>query len=44
LIYRYEDKIAGFDDFKAFGGWSAPYGKLFQGDLTACGIKINKVY
>jgi len=44
LIYHHEDKNAGFDDFKAFGGWSSPYGKVFQGNVTACGITLNKVY
>jgi hypothetical protein len=44
LIYSNSDKDASFKDFSAFGGWTAPSGKMFQSNVTACGTSINKIY
>lgn len=44
LIYPNNNNSPNFDDFVPFGGWKAPYGKVFQSNITACGTTINKIY
>lgn len=44
LIYSHNDSSPSFDDYTAFGGWSAPYGKVFQNNVTLCNLTISKVY
>lgn len=29
LIYEKDNSSPSFDDFKSFGSWTAPYGKIF---------------
>lgn len=44
LIYTHTDGSPSFEDYKAFGGWSAPYGKVFQENVSLCNLTFNKVY
>ena len=44
LIYRNDDQSPNFDDYKPFGGWDAPYGKVFQENVSLCDLTLNKVY
>lgn len=44
LIYTRNDGSPSFEDYTQFGGWSAPYGKLFQSNVSLCNLTINKVY
>lgn len=42
LWYPHYDGSASFSDFSAFGGWSKPAIKQFQGDVTLCGAGVDK--
>lgn len=42
LWYAHYDGSASFSDFGAFGGWSRPNIKQFQGDTTLCGAGVDK--
>lgn len=44
LIYTHNDSSPSFEDYSAFGGWSAPYGKVFQENVSLCNLTLNKVY
>jgi hypothetical protein len=37
---RYDGK-QNFDDFKPFGGWTAPTIKQFKGDVSQCGQNVD---
>lgn len=42
LWYAHYDNNPTFSDFKPFGGWSQPYMKQFQGDVTVCGQDLDE--
>jgi len=42
LWYAHYDNKPNFSDFKAFGGWSKPTIKQYQGDVTSCGVGVDK--
>ena len=42
LWYAHYDGAQTFSDFVAFGGWSKPAIKQFQGDTTLCGAGVDK--
>lgn len=44
LWYAHYDGSASFSDFSAFGGWTKPNIKQFQGDQTVCGADVDKNY
>jgi hypothetical protein len=44
LWYAHYDNSASFSDFQAFGGWTKPAIKQFQGDTTLCGAGVDKNY
>jgi GH25 family lysozyme M1 (1,4-beta-N-acetylmuramidase) len=44
LWYAHYDNNPSFSDFSAFGGWSVPYVKQYQGDVTACSLGVDKNY
>ncbi len=44
LIYKNHDGSPSFEDYSAFGGWSAPYGKVFQENVYLCNLTFSKVY
>ena len=44
LIYSHNDGSPSVEDFKTFGGWKEPYGKVFQDNVTLCNLTLNKVY
>lgn len=44
LIYGEPDGSPSFDGYQKIGGWTTPYGKLFQTGQGVCGITINKIY
>jgi len=44
LWYAHYDNNPSFSDFKAFGGWSKPYAKQYQGDTTMCSMGVDKNY
>jgi hypothetical protein len=44
LWYAHYDGKASFEDFTAFGGWSKPNIKQFQGTTTLCGAGVDKNY
>ncbi|ELP88332.1 lysozyme, putative [Entamoeba invadens IP1] len=44
LWYAHYDSSASFSDFKAFGGWSSPYMKQYNGDMTACSHDVDYNY
>lgn len=44
LWYAHYDGSPSFSDFVAFGGWSRPHIKQFQGDTTLCGASVDKNY
>ena len=41
LWYAHYDDKKTFSDFKAFGGWTAPTIKQYEGDKTSCGIGLD---
>jgi GH25 family lysozyme M1 (1,4-beta-N-acetylmuramidase) len=42
LWYAHYDNSASFSDFVAFGGWTKPHAKQYQGDTTLCGAGVDK--
>lgn len=42
LWYAHYDNNPSFADFQAFGGWTKPAIKQFQGDTTLCGAGVDK--
>jgi len=42
LWYAHYDNLPSFSDFSAFGGWSKPTIKQYQGDTTLCGAGVDK--
>lgn len=42
LWYAHYDGNPSFSDFSAFGGWSKPTIKQFQGTNTVCGVSLDK--
>jgi len=42
LWYAHYDNSPSFSDFKAFGGWSKPAIKQFQGTTSICGASVDK--
>lgn len=42
LWYAHYDGKASFADFSAFGGWTKPHMKQYQGDTTLCGAGVDK--
>lgn len=44
LWYAHYDGSASFSDFSAFGGWTKPTIKQYQGDTTLCGAGVDKNY
>jgi len=44
LWYAHYDKTASFSDFVAFGGWTKPQIKQFEGDVILCGAGVDKNY
>ena len=42
LWYAHYDNVQAFSDFKPFSGWTKPYMKQFQGDVTLCSTDIDK--
>ena len=44
LWYAHYDDSASFSDFAAFGGWSKPSVKQYEGDQSSCGVGIDYDY
>jgi len=44
LWYAHYDSNPSFSDFSAFGGWSSPHAKQYQGDVTQCSLGVDKNY
>ena len=44
LWYAHYDDNASFSDFVAFGGWSSPKVKQYEGDKSSCGVGIDYDY
>lgn len=44
LWYAHYDNSPAFSDFSAFGGWTKPHMKQYQGDTTLCGAGVDKNY
>jgi hypothetical protein len=44
LWYAHYDNSPSWSDFKAFGGWTKPAIKQFQGTTTLCGASVDKNY
>lgn len=42
LWYPHYDSSPSFSDFKPFDGWTSPVIKQFEGDVTLCGVGIDK--
>jgi GH25 family lysozyme M1 (1,4-beta-N-acetylmuramidase) len=42
LWYAHYDNSASFSDFQAFGGWTKPHMKQYQGDTTLCSAGVDK--
>jgi hypothetical protein len=42
LWYVSLDNKASFNGFAAFGGWTNPNLKQFQGNVSVCGVGVNK--
>jgi hypothetical protein len=41
LWYAHYDNSASFSDFTAFGGWSSPAIKQYEGDKSSCGVGVD---
>jgi len=41
LWYAHYDNSPSFSDFVAYGGWSKPSIKQYNGDATDCGVSID---
>ena len=44
LWYAHYDNSASFSDFSAFGGWSTPHAKQYQGDVGLCSMNVDRNY
>lgn len=44
LWYAHYDGKASFTDYTPFGGWSSPYAKQYQGDVTKCSMGVDLSY
>ena len=44
LWYAHYDKVASFNDFAPFGGWSKPNIKQYQGSASLCGATVDLNY
>jgi len=44
LWYAHYDGKPDFSDFTAFGGWSTPYAKQYQGTTTFCSMGVDLNY
>lgn len=44
LWYAHYDGNPSFSDFSAFGGWSKPFIKQYNGDLTKCSTSVDVNY
>lgn len=44
LWYAHYDNSASFGDFSAFGGWTKPHAKQYQGDVTLCSMGVDRDY
>ena len=44
LWYAHYDGKADFSDFAAFGGWTKPYAKQYQGTTTLCSMGVDLNY
>lgn len=44
LWYAHYDNNPSFSDFSSFGGWTKPYAKQYQGDVTLCSMGVDKNY
>eukprot|EP01132_Coremiostelium_polycephalum_P007377 gene7377-9061_t len=42
LWYAHYDNQPNFNDFREFGGWTKPALKQYLGDVTVCGIGLDK--
>jgi hypothetical protein len=42
LWYAHYDNSASFGDYKKVGGWAKPAMKQFAGDVTQCGVGLDK--
>mmetsp|Transcript_2813 Transcript_2813/g.6055 ORF Transcript_2813/g.6055 Transcript_2813/m.6055 type:complete len:250 (+) Transcript_2813:100-849(+) len=41
LWYAHYDNLPSFSDYTAFGGWSSPSIKQYEGDKSSCGIGVD---
>jgi len=44
LWYAHYDNSPSFSDFVAFGGWTKPAIKQYEGDATVCGVGVDINY
>jgi len=44
LWYAHYDNSASFSDYSAFGGWSKPAIKQYEGDKTSCSVGVDYDY
>ncbi|EKE40623.1 hypothetical protein ENUP19_0315G0012 [Entamoeba nuttalli] len=44
IWYPHYDGKKTFSDFKSFGGWTSPYMKQYNGDMTACSHDVDYNY
>ncbi|CAF0927709.1 unnamed protein product [Didymodactylos carnosus] len=42
LWYPHYDNVESFSGFQAFGGWTKPAIKQYQGDVSECGVGIDR--
>lgn len=42
LWYAHYDNSQSFSDFRHFGGWTTPYLKQYAGDVSLCGLGVDK--
>jgi len=40
--YAHYDHVPTFADWKPFGGWGKPNTKQYEGDVTQCGVSLDK--
>ena len=41
LWYAHYDKDPSFNDWKSFAGWTQPYMKQYNGDVTLCSTDVD---
>jgi GH25 family lysozyme M1 (1,4-beta-N-acetylmuramidase) len=46
MWYAHYDGVASFSDYPnyKFGGWSSPYAKQYEGDVTLCSFSVDRNY